>query len=215
MFLVRNQNLSARMELTFQTPIPFEKDSLRNMASAALGAFGQFNLRPDQVFQRIGDALFDYELSFSLFNGQATFRIGAERALVYVQNARDRRDAEVVSQCLGSAAECFQVNPVSRIALHGNCHALFESEAGSEAFFKAFADSAQDIVDGGRIAFVQEKEWIAPVRISVERSIAFKNAVFIMWSTERPGKTNLEGLRGIADDFGKASAKIGLKVEIE
>ena len=215
MFLVRNQNLSATLELTFQTPVPFEKDSLKNIANAALGAFGQFSLRPNQIFQRIGDALFDYELSFSLFNGQASFRIGAERAFVNVQNARGRRDAEVVLQCLVSAAECFQANPVSRIALHGNCHALFEPEAACEAFFKTFADAAQDIVDGGRIAFVQENGWIAPVRITVERSIAFKNAVFITWSTERPGKANLEGLRGIADDFGKASAKLGLKVEIE
>src|SRR5437016_4313386 len=100
MLLVRNQNLSTTMELAFQTPVAFDRDSLKGIAHAALGAFGQFGLRPNQVWQRMGDALFDYELSFSLFNGQASFRLGPERAWVNVQNARGRRDVEVVLQCL-------------------------------------------------------------------------------------------------------------------
>jgi hypothetical protein len=215
MFLLRNQNLSATMELTFQAPVAFDKDSLKNIATSALGAFSQFSLRPNQIWQRIGDALFDYELSFTMFNGQASFRIGPERALVNVQNARGRRDAEVMLQCLVSAAECFQTNPIQRTFLQAQCHGLFEPEADSEAFFASFTEPAQNVIDGGRIAFVQEKEWIAPVRISVERSIAFKNAAFIIWSADRTGKTNLEGLREIADTFDKASQKIGLKVEIE
>ncbi len=215
MFLLRNQNLSATMELTFQAPVAFDKDSLKSIATSALGAFSQFSLRPNQIWQRIGDALFDYELSFTMFNGQASFRLGPERALVNVQNARGRRDAEVLLHCLVSAAECFQTNPVQRAFLQAQCHGLFDPEVGSETFFASFTDPAQNVVDGGRIAVVQEKEWITPVRISVERSIQFKNAAFITWSADRPGKTDLEELRDVANTFDKASQKIGLKVEIE
>lgn len=99
--------------------------------------------------------------------------------------------------------------------VQANCHGLFKPEESRETFFAAFADAAQSIIDGGRIAMVQEKEWIAPVRMSVERSLLFENGVFITWSTEQPGKTDLEGIRGIADIFDKALQKIGLKIEIE
>ena len=203
------------MELTFQAPVAFDKDSLKNIATSALSAFSQFSLRPNQIWQRIGDALFDYELSFALFNGQASFRVGPERASATVQNARGRSDAEVLLQCLVSAAECFQTNPIQRTFLQAQCHGLFVPDEGSETFFASFADPAQNVTDGGRIAFVQEKEWAGPVRVSVERSIAFKNAAFITWSAERLGKTNLDGLREIADTFDRSSQKIGLKVEIE
>ncbi len=214
MFVVRNQSLSATMELSFQTPAPFEKDVLKGIANTSLGAFEKFGLRGSLILQRVGDALFDYDLSFSLFNGQATFRIGAEKAFVNVQNARGRKDLEIVAQCMASALDCFQVRPASRIAIHGNCHALFEQAEDCEAFFKTFADPAANIVDGGRISFVQETGWPSPVRVLVERSLSSKNAAFVTWSTEWP-EANLENLRKIADCCGKATDKIGLHLEFE
>ena len=44
-----------------------------------LEAFASYGLKPIQISIRSGDQTFNYELSFSLFNGNGTFRISAEK----------------------------------------------------------------------------------------------------------------------------------------
>ena len=100
---VRNENLSATMEVHWTGPFAFAPVALRAVADSALVLFSEYGLTPPQVFQRTGDQLFDFALSFSLFRSQGTFRLGCETMALSVQNARGRQDVEVIRECFSRA----------------------------------------------------------------------------------------------------------------
>ena len=172
-------------------------------------------MRCGQVWQRQGDQLFDYELSFSLFNGLGQFRLSAERFSVNLQNARGERDVQVILECLVRAAQCVGSNDSCKLNIQANSHAIFESESQCNAFFANFANPSQGIIDGGRIIFVREEGWVSPVRLTAERSLGFKEGVFLVFSTERTGIAHLETFQQIADTFGKALQKLDLELKLE
>src|SRR2546426_6377443 len=106
MLRVRNENLSVTMEAFFHAAVAFDKANLNSVANNALKKFGKYGLRSAQVWHRTGDQLFDYELSFGLFNNQAQVRLGAERLFVNLQRARGKKDFEIIAECLVSALQC-------------------------------------------------------------------------------------------------------------
>lgn len=215
MIQVRNQNLSVNLEAAFQKPVPYDAVYMKGVAESGLQKFGEFGLRCGQVLQRQGDQLFDYELSFSLFNGQAQFRLNAERYSLNLQNVRTERDAQLVLESLVRATQCVGSSNNCKLNLQANAHATFESESQCGAFFAAFSNPSQGIIDGGRIIFVREEGWGSPVRLTAERSLGFKEGVFLVFSTEIQGVADLETLRQIADTFGKSLQRLDLELRLE
>jgi hypothetical protein len=203
------------VEAFFSTPLPFDRSALRTIASAALQQFGEYGLRPSQIWQRAGDQMFDYELSFSLFNNQAKIRYGAERMFVNVQNARSNRDARLLVECVCRAAKCLDGRMFAKVSVQATSHAAFENEANCDAFFAPFVDKANSILGGGRIVVVQEQGWSNSVRLMGEKSLSVQNGAFLVWSTESAGDLDVEVLQGVADKFGRAVEKLGLQVHFE
>jgi hypothetical protein len=194
--------------------VPFDKADLSSVANNALERFGKYNLRAPQVWQRIGDQLFDYELSFGLFNNQAQVRFGAERLFVNLQSARGKKDADIITECLVSASQCINADMIVRSTVQAAAHASFVSGPEGETFFATLIDKANDIVGGGRIVAVQESTWPSPVRLTCEKSLLLQNAAFLTWSIEHSGTVNLEALKEIADRFGASARRIGLEFEL-
>ena len=212
MLPVRNENLSATMEAFFSTPAAFDRTALQTMAATALQQFSEYGLRPSQINQRLGDQLFDYEVSFSLFNNQAHFRVGSERLFVNVQNARGQRDAQLLAECIVRATKCVDSSTIGKLNFQAASHAVFENEADYAPFFSPFVDATNAVIGGGRIILAQEKDWPAPVRLLAENSLNFKDGVFLLCSTEHSGVVSLEALHAVADRFGKTAQKLGLKI---
>jgi hypothetical protein len=215
MIQVRNQNLSVTLEAFFHKPAPYDSGRFKSIAESALEKYGEFGLRCGQVWQRQGDQLFDYELSFTLFNGQGQFRLSAERFSLNFQNARGERDVQIILECMVRAAQCVGASDSCKLNLQAASHAIFDNEGQCAAFFANFADASRGIIDGGRIIFVREEGWMSPVRLSVERSVAFKEGAFLALSTERTSVANLETFRQIADTFGKALDRLELELKLE
>ena len=203
------------MEGMFASPVPFDGNRLRSVAATSLERFGEFGLRSNLIWQRLGDQLYDYELSFGLFNNQAQFRLGAERFLVNIQNARGKRDAELLVDLLARANKCVDATLISKTVFQFASHASFENDDEANSFFRQFEDVASDIVGGGRITVIRFKESPGPVRLAVERSITLKQGVFAVWSSERDGGATLEVLQQLADTYSKAAQKIGLEFILE
>jgi hypothetical protein len=212
MFRVNNQHLSVSLEVIFDTPVPYNSAGLVTIAKAFLEKFAVHGLRPNNLSQNPGDQLFNYELSFSLFNNQAHFKLSAERLLVTIQNARTEADVKTLIDALVRVQQCFPNDMACRTNFQAVAHAAFPNEADYDVFFAPFADTTNDIVDGGRIVFVKEKDWPFKVRLAIERSIVFKNSVFITWWTEQAGMVDLENFKVIADKFGKSLQKTGLEI---
>ena len=215
MLRVRNENLSATMEASFSTPVVFDRANLKAMASTALQQFGEYGLRPNQIWQRLGDQLFDYELSFALFSNQAQIRLGSERLFVNVQNARGRSDAQLLLDCIARAIKWVEAGPIGRFSFQVSSHAVFEAAADHEAFFSPFVDATNGVVGGGRIILAQEKDWPVPVRLMAENSLTSQDGVFLIWSTEFSGGMSLETLQVLADRISKTAEKLGLHIGFE
>ncbi|MBI3879417.1 MAG: hypothetical protein HY301_05060 [Verrucomicrobia bacterium] len=211
MLIVRNENLSATMEAFFGVPVPFDKDRVRSTAELILKNFGEYGLRPNQVRQKIGDLLYDYDLSFSLFNTQAQFHFGHERVFVNVVNAKTAADAEIILQCVLRAIQCVDAKSIVKTNFQAASHALFASPAESSAFFAQFTDDAKGIVEGGRIIVVKEENWPGKVRLLFERSLTFPQGVFAMWTTEIAGPMNAEMFRQAVEMFEKTAERAGFE----
>jgi hypothetical protein len=203
------------MEAFFQSPVAFDEANLNSVANNALEKFGKYNLRAPQIWQKVGDQLFDYELSFGLFNNQAQVRLGAERLFVNLQSARGKKDVEIVAECLVSASQCVTAGAFAKSTVQAVAHAAFDSEISGELFFASFVDKDKAIIGGGNIVVVQESSWPSPVRLACEKSLLVKNAVFLTWFMERTGTVDLEALKEIADKFGVSVQRIGLEFGIE
>jgi hypothetical protein len=212
MFRVNNQLLSVSLDVIFNAPVPYDSTGLVTIAKAVLEKFATHGLRPNNLSQNSGDQLFNYDLSFSLFNNQAQFKLSAERLLVTIQNARTEADVKTLTDALVRVQQCFSNDMACRTNFQAVAHAAFPNEAEYNVFFAPFADATNDIVDGGRIVFVKEKDWPLKVRLAFERSIVFKNSVFITWWTEQAGMIDIENFKEIADKFGKSLQKTGLEI---
>lgn len=215
MLRVRNVNLSATVEAFFSTPAPFDRLALKSLAATALQQFGEYGLRPSQIYQRLGDELFDYEVSFSVFNNQAQIRIGSERLLVNVQNARNQTDVQLLRECIIRATRCVDLSAVGKLNIQAASHAVFENESDSVAFFGPFIDADLAVIGGGRIIQAQEADWPKPIRLLIENSVTLKDGVFLMWSTEYGGSLDHDSLKIVADRFGETAQKLGLEVHFE
>jgi len=215
MLRVRNDNLSATLEAFLRSPIPWDGSNLRSIAKLALEKFGKYNLRANQVRQRVGDLLFDYDLSFFLFNFQAQVRFQSDRLFVNVQNARGKQDAEILVDTLIRAAECLGPDAIERFSFQAMSHAAFDAEVGGQGFFAAFVDPANHITEGGRILAVQHDGWPAPVRVIVEKSLVVKDGAFLTWFTEQTGPIALEAFKQIADKFVISARSLGLEFGFE
>jgi hypothetical protein len=214
MIQVRNEVLETTLEATFSSAVHFDPVLLKAVATKALEKFSKYDLRPNQVIQRTGDQLFDYVLAFNLFNNQATFRLVADKLTVRIQGAKSKQDAQILAETLILSGECIETK-VERINVQALAHAAFDVEAEGLKFFEAFTDKSNHIVDGGRIVIVKHPDWQESVRITVERSLASKNGIFLCWMTEQNGPVSLESIKMIADKFGKALNSVGLNYRVE
>jgi hypothetical protein len=212
MFRVDNQNISVGLDVVFASPLAYDAGRIRTIAKSALEQFAALGLRPSNLYQNPGDQLFNYELSFPLFNNQAHFRLSGERLIVSIQNARTKVDVRTLIDVLVGSQKCFTEDAACHSNFQAVAHGMFSNEDDFNAFFAPFNDPANDIIDGGRILFIKEKDWPFKVRLSFERSTVFKNSAFITWWTEQSGMVGLEKFEEIADKFGKSLQKAGLEI---
>jgi hypothetical protein len=210
----RNENLSATMEILTEVPRAFDRVLARAFAAAALEHFRDYGLKHEQIWQRVGDGLYDYDLTLRLFNNQATVRLRADGLVANIQNARSRPDVQLVGECFVRAAKCIDAGANGRVTFQAGVHIILEGDAAT-TFLNQFADAENAIVEGGRIAIVKEADWSEAVRVTVERSNAYKGGVFVALATHKLGSLADEDLKKIADKFSKAAERIGLQIRIE
>ena len=81
----------------FKKVVLFRDSKLEEAAQRCLEAFFGYGLRPPQIELRRRDHAFNYELTFSLFNGNGTFAVSAEKIHIHIKNATSSKDVEGVN----------------------------------------------------------------------------------------------------------------------
>jgi len=207
-----NQSLAATIESPFDRPRPHDPVTIRLFASAALDRFSRYGLKPAQILQRLGDGLFDYEATASIFRGQALVRLSAERLWFGIENVRTKAEAEIALECGIGAVGCIEFPPDPMLTLQLNLHAAFASGDEANAYFSTWTKPEAGIVDGGCIAQITAPDLREPVRFVVERSFAYPNAAFISIGTRRTGAVTPAVVRTLVDGAGFALRKMALEL---
>src|SRR5439155_14903823 len=84
----------------FKKAVLFKDARCDEAAKKSLDSFSGYGLRPAQIVMRKGDETYNYDLFFSLFNVNATFKISSDRLELNFQGVANSRDLEIVADCV-------------------------------------------------------------------------------------------------------------------
>lgn len=198
-------------ESFFKKAIIFKDAHCDELAQKCLEAFASYGLKPAQISVRSGDQTYNYELSFSLFNGNGTFRIAAEKLDVVLQNATSDKDLEIVQDCIAKIYEHVPLPEIANTLVSADAHATFSSPEELQQYLLKYASPTKQIVSGGVIAYVHCPNWKEEIRFTIDKSLAFPAGLFLAWSTTyRDGKPSRDVLKNVKDAFEAAVTKFDL-----
>ena len=198
------------MDAPFKKAVLFRDARCPEIAEKCLEAFASYGLRPAQIKLQHSDDAFNYELSFSLFNGNATFKASAERLHVEFHSAGDR-DLEILGDCVVKTYGHVPFPEIARTIINANAHAVMSSVDELLAYLQQFAQPEKGIAYGGAIALVRCEPWPQEIRVSVEKSLIYPAGLYLTWTTHHQGsKLSRDSLSIMARAVEESAAKLGL-----
>lgn len=195
----------------FAEAVPFSEAALPALAKKILLRFGGYGLRPMEIIQREGDSLFDYDLTFALFNRNGTFRLTAEGGYASFQNAKDGNDANLISDCLLGIGETLSERRMREYRLEAFVHASLPSVAERDSFLASLGPSDRKLPIVGCILNFPPCGSFGEGRFLVDRSLIFPEAVFINWSIQFPQPPSKEIFAEATTTFRRLSLELGLE----
>jgi len=199
------------LESVFKKAVLFRDAQFDAVAQKSLETFGSYGLRPLQIVARSGDQAFNYDLSFSFFSGNATFRISSEKLDISLQNATSDKDLEIVQDCVAKVYEHLPLPEIGHSAVSVNAHATFRSIEEMQRYLSKYANPSMQVVVAGVTAYIRCQNWSEEIRLSIDRSLAYQEGIFLVWSTTyRGNKLSRELLKTLADVLAEAAAKVDL-----
>jgi hypothetical protein len=198
-------------ESFFKKAVLFKESHLDEIAQKSLEAFAGYGLIPKQISVRSGDQTFNYELSFSLFNGNGTFRIFAEKLEMVFQNGASDQDLEIVQDCIAKIYEHVPLPEINNTLISANAHATFPSVDELTTFLQRYSNPTKQVISGGVIAYVICTNWKEEIRFTIDKSLVFLTGLFLAWSTTySSGKPTRDVLVGAREAFAESVTKFDL-----
>lgn len=195
----------------FAEVVSLREAGLEAVARKLLLRFGGYGLRPLDLFQREGDKLFDYDVTFSLFNRGGSFRLTCEGVHTAFQNARDEKDAGIISDCLTGILECVSERRIREHRLELFVHAALSSTAERDQFLASFGPTERRLPLGGCVLYFPADAPLGESRLLVDRSVPFPEAVFLSWNIQFSYTLNQELLNNIVTTFKQLSGQLDLQ----
>lgn len=199
------------LESFFKKAVLFKDAHCDDVAQKCLEAFASYGMKASQISVRNFDGAFNYDLSFALFNGNGTFKISAEKLDVSLQNAMSDKDLEIVQDCIAKIYEHVPLPEISHTIFSATAHATFPSTEAMQQYLMRFAMPAKQVVSGGTIAYVLCETWAEEIRLTIDKSLAFPDGIFLAWTTTyREKKLTRDLVTRIKDAFKASVTKFDL-----
>lgn len=203
------------LESFFKKAILFKDARCDEVAQKCLEAFASYGMKASQIAVRNFDGAFNYDLSFSLFNGNGTFKISAEKLDISLQNATSDKDLEIIQDCIAKIYEHVPLPEISHTIFSATAHATFPSIEVMQQYLLRFANPAKRVVSGGIIAYVLCENWADEIRLTLDKSLAFPDGIFLTWTTTyREKKLTRDVVMRIKDIFKESVIKFDLTFPI-
>lgn len=195
----------------FAEAVPFPEAGLAATAKKILLRFGGYGLRPAEIVQREGDKLFDYDLTFTLFNRSGSFRLASEGNYTSFQNAKDSNDANVIADCLLGICETLSERRMREHRLEVFVHASLPSVVERDSFLARLGPTARKLPVVGCILNFPPSGSFGDGRFLVDRSLMFPDAVFLNWSIQFMQSPSKEIFAEAEATFKQLSLELGLE----
>jgi hypothetical protein len=195
----------------FAEAVPYREAGLEGIAKKLLRKFSGYGLRPLEIFQRAGDRLFDYDLTFSLFNRNSTFRLTAEGSHAAFQNALGDKDAGVITDCLLGFLDSLSERRTRESNLEAFVHASLGSAEERDRFLRTLGATDRKISVAGLVLYSPADETFQEARFLVDRSLALPDGVFLNWAARFSEPLTQEVLTKAVSSFKRLSDEIGLE----
>ena len=208
---IKTKVCGVTIESFFKKAILFKNAHCDDVPQKCLEAFASYGIKPTQIIVRSGDQTFNYDLSFSLFNGNGTFKISAEKLDISLQNATTEKDLEVVKDCIAKVYEHVPLPEINNTSISVTAHATFPSIEEMQHYLLKYANPAKQIVAGGTIAYIHCSDWAEEIRLMIDKSLVYPEGLFLMWSTVyRGNKISRDVLKNIEEAFDNSVTKLDL-----
>ena len=206
------KHLSVSLTVSFLEVVPLCESNLDKISKSLLQRFSGYGLRHLDFFRRQGDGLFDYDLTCSLLNRNVTFRFHAEGVHMSLQNARDQKDAGIISDCLIGAFETLSDRRIRESRLEAFIHVSLNSLKEREQFLASLGPSNPKSLVRGVILYSPAAEPFAEVRLLADRSNALEDGVFLNWTTQFIQPLTQDLLNHAASSFRNLALEIGMEL---
>jgi hypothetical protein len=203
--------LSVGIESLFKKPLLRKEVHYDDLAQKYWETFSSYGLKPTQIVVRTGDIAFNHDLSFSLFNGNATFRLTSEKAEIHFQNAASPKDFDIVADCISKTFEHVPLPESDKTSITAQVQATASSVEAVNHYMARFSNPEKQIVQGGAIVHVVCAGWPEEIRMTVERSIVFSEGIFLTWQTKIVGaKVSRDLLKTLAEACEDVATRLDL-----
>lgn len=204
------ETFAIAIEGTFAKPVPFLEAQCDVLAKACLEKFGVYRLQPTQISVRRRDQVFNYDLSFQLFNGNGTFKISADRFSINLQNGRGKDDYNIMTHCISAFYEVIPIAILSFSTITATGHTLMVSPDSVQKYFSEFRNDKVSSTLTGVIGTPVHKPWPHKMKLMLEESALYPNGLFFSFVTDYPAKISQQIVEQMVEAVGACFAHFNL-----
>jgi len=165
----------------FPKAVPFSAQGFESLSLRLLDSFASDNLGASDISLEKGDELFSYKFKARLFNDLITFTVDSTHVEASFKNIRRSGDREIVLRCIDRLIVVLEHLETKVGWLNVSLHAGMESEEIRNDYLKGFGRPEAGFAMGGGLIYKTESEYGKFIRLEVDQSYTYPQAVFIEW----------------------------------
>ena len=180
MHKLKAKDFGLRCVSSFDVAKPFNYSYIESFVKSVLKEFAGHGIGPNNFSRAPGDGLFGYVISFSLFNGNATFALNRDGLISNLSNGQTPEDANLISNLLRKALTCLPGQEQLTHTITCFCHGEFVNGGSVESVFRDLVnlDSSLKPIS---LAFWNDAPPAERVRMDIAPSEFRENRLFVGW----------------------------------
>lgn len=207
------KDFSVQTHTEFQQAISERQADLPSIAEKMMENFG-YVLRPEDISRFSDGGFYDYRLTFKMFNGSADMVLTSKNVVASFRDGQTTRAMEIVGKSIEAICKITVTRQIQYNQLNFVAHAEFESPEAYQAYMGPFVNAEAGYLSGGKIIQAEAGKFKGELRLSIEKSIRFENAIYVLAQFFTAELFSEDLFRKMAERFNDVAAVEGLEFEL-